>query len=559
MLRSRSLALALLTTALVNCGGIVFDPSVGAVRDDDDGVARDGGADGSRGSADAGVRDASSPRPDSGPAVCGDGVVANGEPCDDGNRANGDGCTTTCQVERGWKCSAAPSRCDTVCGDGIVVGSETCDDDSVCPGTCKRSSWTKVFGPGQAELPAALAVDNTGASLVTGYFSPDIDFGLGKLTSSGSSDIYVAKIDANGNTVWARRFGGTEDDRPMALATDSAGNVFVTGVFLGTVDFGGGPLLASGSWDVYVLKLDTNGNHVWSKRFGDYHQQEGHAIAVDATGNVLVAGMAWGAIDFGGGPLVSGESLAGFVAKLDSLGNHVWSKHIGTSDASDASAVAFGPAGEVFVSGTCEGTTDLGEGPVARFGNRDGFLLALDASGQYRWSKKWGSGYTQGRAVKVDAAGDIVVAGSATGPTDFGTGVLPSTGLGDIIIGKFSPSGAPIFGRRYGSPKNDYAFALATDASSNIVVTGYNSGPFTFGSGTVPFTGAAENAFVIGLSPSGTPLWNRSFSGRWVRGLGIGVDLAGSVLLTGSFDGGLTFGGVPFGANRGLFVAKVTP
>ncbi len=541
MPRARSISLVLFAATLIDCGGIVLDPAAGTVNDDDGRTAPDGGnTDGSRdGRAnDSGPRDASSPSfPDAAPAVCGDGVVTLGEPCDDGNVTNGDGCSASCQIERGWSCSGAPTVCDTICGDGIVAGSETCDNESTCSGTCRRSAWSKPYGDEWYKLAAGIAVDTQGASVVTGTFTRDIDFGGGPLTSAGTNDIYVAKIDSNGNTIWSRRFGGTGDDRSTAIATDSAGNIVVTGMVSDTIDFGGGPFVTSGVWDVFVLKLDANGNHVWSKRFGDESQQEGHAVAFDAAGNILFAGMSWGAIDFGGGPLTSSEH-AGFVAKLDSAGNHVWSKRVGTSVRSNAIGLAAGPAGEVFVSGTCEGVTDLGAGPAAGYGERDGFLLALDASGQHQWSKKWGvvNGYQSGVAVKVDAAGDVVVTGGATGRTDFGTGVLPENGLLDIIVGKFSPSGTPIFARRFGSPRNDHPFAIATDASNNVFVTGYHSGPMAFGTGTVPFAGGSENAFVLELSPSGTPLWSKGFSSSSrARGQGIGVDSLGSVLLTGLF------------------------
>ncbi len=565
MSRLGSLTFVLLAATLINCGGLIYDPGVGSVGDGGGRDGHDGGsaADGSRDAApgDTGPHDAGAPSPrDAAPAVCGDSVVAVGEQCDDGNLTTGDGCNANCQIERGWSCSGAPMVCDTVCGDGIVAGSETCDNEGACLGTCRRSAWSKSYGDQWYKLATGLAVDTTGAPVVTGTFAQTIDFGRGTLTSAGSNDIYVAKIDSNGNTVWSRRFGGTGDDRSTAIATDSAGNIVVTGMMSGTVDFGGGPLVTSGVWDVFVLQLDANGNHLWSKRFGDERQQEANAVAFDATGNILIGGMAAGALDFGGGPLTS-PGFAGFVAKLDSAGNHVWSKHVATSPESRASGIASGPAGEVFVVGTCKGTTDLGEGPAPGIGDSDGFLIALDASGQHQWSKKWGAlnGYQSGAGVTVDAAGDVVVTGGASGPTDLGTGVLLDNGLLDVIVGKFSPAGSPIFARRFGSPRNEYPAGVATDASNNIFVTGYHSGPVPFGTGAIPFAGGTENAFVLQLSPSGTPLWSRGFaSSSRARGLGIGVDSLGSVFLTGELVQGVTIGATRHSGD-GVFVAKLTP
>ena len=570
MPRSRSLILPLLAAVVLNCGGLVFDPTPGTVSDEDGRSTRDAGIadananangiDGGR-SKDAGTRDASpGAKPDASPAACGDGVVTAGERCDDGNATSGDGCSSACVLEPGWSCFGAPTVCETVCGDGLVVGSELCDNQSTCPGTCVRSAWSRTFGDQWYKFPSGLAADATGSTIVTGTFTQNLAFGSASHTSAGSNDIFLVKLDSNGNAVWSRRFGGTGDDRSTFVTTDASGNIFVTGVMSGTVDFGGGPLVTDGTWDVFVLKLDPNGNHVFSKRFGNMNQQEGHSIAIDNAGNLLLAGMAWGSIDFGGGPLTSSDHV-GFVAKLDPAGNHIWSKQVAASVRSSVGRIAAGPAGEVFVSGSTEGTTDLGEGPVPGYGERDGFLVALDANGQYRWSRKWGAinSYQSGGALAVDSAGDLLVAASATGPSDLGTGVLGQNGLLDIVVGKFSSTGTPIYSRRFGSARNDVPLAIATDGSNNVFVTGYHSAPMTFGSSTLPFAGGSENTFVFELDPSGTPLWSKSFSSSSrARSAGIAVDPLGSVLVTGEFLEGVTIEGTRY-PGYGVYVAKLTP
>jgi hypothetical protein len=176
----------------------------------------------------------------------------------------------------------------TICGDGIVAGSETCDDDSTCPGSCR---WSKRYAGSQEQHPTALAVDTAGAAIITGFYRGSLDFGGGPLVSSGISDVFIAKIDAAGKPVWSRRAGGTGDDRAVAVATDAAGNVVLAGFFSDTIDFGGGPLVSAGSSDIFVVKLDAAGNHLWSKRFGDSAQQEAHAVAIDAAGNVVLGGI----------------------------------------------------------------------------------------------------------------------------------------------------------------------------------------------------------------------------------------------------------------------------
>jgi hypothetical protein len=145
--------------------------------------------------------------------------------------------------------------------------------------------------------------------VLAGVAYGEVDFGGGPLLSAGQSDIVAAKLDAAGKHLWSKRFGDGDPQHGYSVATDGAGNVVLTGLLYGTVDFGGGPLTSAGGSDIFVAKLDAFGNHVWSKRFGDASTQFGASVAVDSPGNVLL----YGTVDFGGGPVPNG---GGVVAKL---------------------------------------------------------------------------------------------------------------------------------------------------------------------------------------------------------------------------------------------------
>lgn len=572
--RSRKLTAAtaiLVAASLVGCGRTFLDDSANGGLGDG-GSTRDGTVDDARdastflddgGDAES-ASDAGGADRDASAKPCGNGLLDPGEACDDGNGASSDGCSASCKIEPGWTCSGAPSACESICGDGIVVGSETCDDSSSCLGTCRRTLWSKRYGNSAVQLASGVAVDPTGAAIVVGDFGGTIDFGGGFLGASGVGDGFVAKVDANGKHVWSRRFGGPNDDRAFAVATDAAGNVVVTGVFSGTVDFGGGPLVASGSWDMFVVKLDATGNHLWSKRFGNDQQQEGKAVAIDAAGNIIVAGMFWGTIDFGGGAITS-TGIDVFVAKLDSAGNHVWSKAYGSPgvDGRGARGVAVSASGDVYVTGACAGVMDFGGGGVAEIGERDGFLLALDANGLHRWSKRWGSlnAYSSGTSVAVDPTGSVLVTGYSEGTIDLGTGVLPSKGSMDIVLGKFDPSGAPIFAKRYGSTKNDLANSVTTDGAGNILLTGYVTGPIDFGDGPLTYVGG-QNTFIAKLTPTGAPSWSRLYKASFSLGVGIAADPMGNIFATGYFSNTIDFGTGTLssgGAGYDVFLAKLTP
>ncbi len=130
----------------------------------------------------------------------------------------------------------------------------------------------------------AVAVDNLGNTLLIGDFAGAVDFGGGALTSAGQTDVFVAKLDSAGAFVWAKRFGDNQAQNGRGIAVDGAGNVFITGSFASKIDFGGGALTTAGGTDVFVAKFDPDGNHLWSKRFGDAQAAERKAVAVDLAG-----------------------------------------------------------------------------------------------------------------------------------------------------------------------------------------------------------------------------------------------------------------------------------
>ena len=149
-----------------------------------------------------------------------------------------------------------------------------------------------------------------------------------------------------GVVLWSKRFGDENNQLSQSVVTDSAGNVLIAGV-LGPhsgVTFGGGALVNAGMSDLFIVKLDRAGAHLWSKRFGDDKWQADIGVAVDAVDNILVTGAFLGSVDFGGGPLTAGSGGAVFVAKLDAFGNFLWAKSFDNATPHANSYISRAPA-----------------------------------------------------------------------------------------------------------------------------------------------------------------------------------------------------------------------
>jgi PKD repeat protein len=176
--------------------------------------------------------------------------------------------------------------------------------------------WSKQFGGGGDDAGYAVAVDANGNAAVTGYVQGTVDFGGGNTASLGAIDTFIAKYNSSGAHLWSHRLGSTNAEQGFGVAMDSSGNVFLAGTFQGSVDFGTGVLNSVGSWDILAAKYSPSGVALWSKAFGDTGDDYAYAVATDSSGNSIFTGMFHGTVDFGGGDLTSTGWIDMFVMKF---------------------------------------------------------------------------------------------------------------------------------------------------------------------------------------------------------------------------------------------------
>ena len=366
--------------------------------------------------------------------------------------------------------------------------------------------WSRQIGANADDQGNSVVVDSNGDVVVTGSCANSVDFGNGNLTSSfGGYDIFVAKYSGvDGSLLWAKRFGGIYDDYGYGVAVDSSDNVIVTGQFMERVNFGGGALYSAGGGDIFVAKFSPSGTYLWSERFGSENTEFGYTIGVDGSGNVLIVGRFVGTVDFGGGPLTSESStLDIYVAKYSGTnGSHLWSKRFGSTGTDYANGVAVESNGNVIVTGFFEGTVDFGGGtPLVSAGSRDIFVAKYSAAGSHLWSKRFGStGTDYANGVTVDSNGNMIVTGTFTGTVDFGGGGLTSAGGCDIFLAKYTASGAHVWSENFGGTINQFGKAVAVNGNSNVAVTGYFENIVDFGGGIHTSAGGFD-IFLTSLMP----------------------------------------------------------
>jgi hypothetical protein len=242
-------------------------------------------------------------------------------------------------------------------------------------------AWARRFAGTGEDDAFDVAIDGDGNILVVGGFAETLTIGSDTLSSPGRTSGFVAKLDSGGNPLWAQAIPATQLALGLAVAVDAAGNSVVVGSFRGTMNLGGAALISQFN-DVFVLKLDAAGNHVLSRNFGGVQNDEADTVAIDANGRIFVAGAVGSdRVDFGGGPITGGRSDDLFVLTLGSDGQHLCSRRYGSANgSSSALGLALDQDGNALVSGALSGAVDFGSGALTSTGGLD-IILAKFNSG----------------------------------------------------------------------------------------------------------------------------------------------------------------------------------
>ena len=423
-----------------------------------------------------------------------------------------------------------------------------------------------VFGGVGNEFSESTVVDSTGNIYTTGRFANTVDFdpgvGTSNLTSAGSSDVFVSKLDASGNLLWAKSFGAAAADAGLSIAVDSTGNVYTTGFFASTVDFDPGAgttnLTTAGSSDVFISKLDASGNLVFAKRFGGGISDLGYSIAVDSTGNIYTTGFFQDTVDFDPSAGTTNPTTAGlsdvFISKLDASGNLVFAKRFGAAEADAGRSIALDSTGNIYTAGYFEQTVDFdpsaGTTNLTSAGRSDVFVSKLDSSGNLVFAKRFGAAETDvGLSVAVDSTGNVYTTGYFEQTVDFdpgaGTTDLTTGGGSDVFVSKLDASGNLVFAKRFGGSNDDGGISISVDSNGNIHTTGYFEERVDFdpGAGTSNLTSAGgTDVFVSKIDSSGNLLLAKSFGGTANDvGRSITFDSTGNIYTTGEFAGTVDF------------------
>lgn len=348
--------------------------------------------------------------------------------------------------------------------------------------------WATPFGGALYSIALDLKVNATNEVFLCGRFQGASNFGnIYHYIASNNSNIFVAKLDANGGFLWANNMGavGATLDQARALAIDVQNNVYTTGFFKTTAEFDTVSFTSAGAMDIFITKHDNFGNLLWAKQIASTTEGNGTAIGLDALNNVYVGGEFNGSVDADPGSGIFNLSSNGvsdiLVLKLDSLGNFIWAKKYGSTYADLLRTLTTNDNGDVLVSGIFSTTVDFNPDPgithnLVSLGYNDTFIQMLDSTGAFVWVKQIGGiGAEEPRQIIYDNFGNILLNGFFAGVTDFDPGAgfeqLTSVGTQDVFVLKLSNQtltalkngSAPSFINIFPNPASDFIYLNWTD------------------------------------------------------------------------------------------------
>ena len=380
---------------------------------------------------------------------------------------------------------------------------------------------------------------------------------------------------------WDVNYGGSSSDNATSTTTDIFGNVFLAGATMSTSTiasgghqntYGGGTSVAG---DAYLVKFNSSGVRQWGTYYGGSDADISFSTAVDASGNVFLAGTtsSTSAIASAGYQNVIGGNTDAFLVKFNSNGVRQWGTYYGGVAGDWGFSTSCDFVGNVYLAGYAGSSSSIAVGGHQNLyggGSADAFLVKFNNNGVRQWSTYYGgSGGDIAFSTTTDVFGNVYLAGntgSVSGISFLGhQNTIGGTTATDAFLAKFNSSGALQWGTYYGSSGLDYGFSTKADVSGNIYLAGYtNSSSSIAFNGHQNTKGWSYDAYLVKFSNNGVRQWGTYYGGSGSGadyGTSVSTDTSGNVYLAGTTanSSGIAFDGYQNnygGGNGDAFLVK---
>jgi len=429
-----------------------------------------------------------------------------------------------------------------------------------------------AYGNIDESIPLSYQLDkNNNQQQITTNFKQFIQRSFSEVgQTSNSYGISIGNYDPSKTLIidpapWATYYGGSSNDEGLSIATDTKGNVYITGRTgsSNAIATSGAYQTVMSGGDAYISRVSFTGALLWGTYFGGTGNDCGNALTVDAGNNVYVAGYTSSsnfnliATNNGFQTTYGGSLSDAFVVKFDSSGIRKWGSYYGADSVDAANGISLDIWANVYVTGYTHSLsgvatsgaykTSYGGGLSGSFNSGgDAFVVKFDSSGARKWGTYYGgTNDDNGYSIAIDSNGFVNLTGNTLSVSGiassgaFSTSLLGGGNIRDAFIVRFDSLGSRQWATYYGGSNDDVGFCITTDANANIYITGStystsgiaNSGSYQTNIGSIAY----YDAYIAKFNSSGSIQWATYFGGSNDDiGLGIATDVNANVFITGS-------------------------
>jgi len=352
---------------------------------------------------------------------------------------------------------------------------------------------------------------------------------------------------------WQQSFGGSGDDNLFCLQQTSDGGYILGGESSSEAGTGNKTSSNHGGADFWIIRTDSSGNKLWENSFGGAGRDSLACLQQTADGGFLLCGATNSATGTGNktSPAYGGYDI--WLVRIDADGNKLWDKSFGGSSNDVPFALEHTGDGGLILGGHSQSAAGSGNKTSPNYGGADFWLVRLDADGNMLWDKSFGGTGTDALScMELTAGGGMILVGFSNSPADTGTKTSPQHGYYDYWIVRVDQNGNEVWDKSFGGNFDDRPYGLQRTSDGGFILGGYSQSYEDTGNKTSPHYACAD-FWLVRLDAEGSKVWDKSFGGKgndFLRCLQQGVD--GGFILggeSGSFEGEGNKTSIPFGGS----------
>ena len=384
-------------------------------------------------------------------------------------------------------------------------------------------SWAKMMGnPSMASLNSIVCALPDGNVIMGTDFEESANFGSGSITSNGATDIAIVKYDSDGEFLNLLHIGGTSDNQIRHIKNNEFGQIYVCGIFYGTIEIGTYSFTSVGSQDIFLTKVDTNGDILWATTIGGIKTDECAALSISNNGNIILGGDFYGEITIGDSTLINENGQNIWVASFSDEGEYNKCISIGGTSSDYLSSISCNSFDEIIIAAAWFGNFTFGDTTITTPYQTGLSYGTMNSELTPQWMKTIdGTNLAYPISLNIGEDNNILLSGNFNDTLTFGDSTYTIEAFNqDSYIAKLDSDGNAIWSRHIGSISSDGLITSTTDGYGSIIAAGEYQEEMNFGDGfTLEYTlccGIPEIYFVKYHS-SGEVMWAKRLTGTYPR------------------------------------------